>query len=1028
MKFLPKFVIRTPLFPLGYRSKDKIFFESIYLSSPSLFHEYEKFNNNLLSEKELQKFNISIYKYQSRSSSRCTPFGLFAGIETGDFSNESQVIFASNVIDTLRRKTRLDMNIVCLISQELNTKDYIKPYLLYYPNKSIYRMGDFYRYVEYYYENNIRKHDISKVDYSEYLELIFTECEDGKEINQIINLLINDEISNEEALNFINELISEQLLVSELEPNVTGEEYFFVLIQVLENIYKKHQSKELLNIISKLNSISELINELDSKIENDITSYKIIHNSLKEILDSVSETNLLQTDLFKKSDRKILNNQIQNSILDIITFLNKITPKEENFHFENFKKRFIDRYGNEETQLLKVLDTETGIGYPEKDLNGINELIDDIIIFNNNIDSSIRWNKLEQTLHRILNESYINNKTEVILLDDDFKDIDFSTDKLPYSISVMFRLLNNESNEIQIETIGGSSAINLLGRFTHGSAEIKEIVKNISSHEQEQVGNSIIAEIVHLPENRVGNVLSRTNIRDYEIAYLAKSSLDREFQIDISDLYLSLKDNNVILRSKKLNRQIIPRLGNAHNFRSKSLPVYHFLCDLQFQYIEKSNLNFNWGSLSNQYDFLPRVKYKNNILFPATWKLKKHHFEKLLIKSTNDIKIAEFQYFKSKHKLPDFFYVVDGDNELLIDTNEEIAILTFIDSLKNRLNIQLEEFLFDVQKSLVKNKAGDLYTNQCITVLLNSNNKLTDDIIGANVCDIQKQFFLGSEWIYYKIYCGIKFSDYILSEKIDSITKKLLEQKYIDKWFFIRYTDPDYHLRFRCHITDNSKIDVIIKLINKELEILMTQGIISKIQTDTYLRELDRYGFNTITQVESLFHLDSEFYLQILENESSFERWQFALLTTNEILNNFNLSFEDRFKIMNKLGQSFFNEHGGGKGLKVQLDNKFRKIRKEIQLVLDENNTDKLSDQLFHSFNKYKICQKNLIDEILNISDQTQNEDFTTLIESLIHMNLNRLFLSKQRTNEFVIYELLTRYYRSEISRIKKKTEEKIGQ
>jgi len=39
-------------------------------------------------------------------------------------------------------------------------------------------------------------------------------------------------------------------------------------------------------------------------------------------------------------------------------------------------------------------------------------------------------------------------------------------------------------------------------------------------------------------------------------------------------------------------------------------------------------------------------------------------------------------------------------------------------------------------------------------------------------------------------------------------------------------------------------------------------------------------------------------------------------------------------------------------------------------------------------------------------------------------MMMNRLFMAKNRTNEFVVYDLLARYYKSSIAKAKTKTRE----
>jgi thiopeptide-type bacteriocin biosynthesis protein len=62
---------------------------------------------------------------------------------------------------------------------------------------------------------------------------------------------------------------------------------------------------------------------------------------------------------------------------------------------------------------------------------------------------------------------------------------------------------------------------------------------------------------------------------------------------------------------------------------------------------------------------------------------------------------------------------------------------------------------------------------------------------------MKRDFCIGSEWLYYKLYTGVKTADLILLEKLYSVILELKEKNLIIKWFFIRYKDTDEHLRIR---------------------------------------------------------------------------------------------------------------------------------------------------------------------------------------------------------------------------------------
>lgn len=120
---------------------------------------------------------------------------------------------------------------------------------------------------------------------------------------------------------------------------------------------------------------------------------------------------------------------------------------------------------------------------------------------------------------------------------------------------------------------------------------------------------------------------------------------------------------------------------------------------------------------------------------------------------------------------------------------------------------------------------------------------------------IQRSFIVGDNWLYYKIYTGSRTSDMILLEIIKPLTESLLYNDVIDKWFFIRYADPKPHLRIRFHCTETKNIGVVISELLPFFKELINQDLVWKIQIDTYNRELERYGENTIIISESLFFM-----------------------------------------------------------------------------------------------------------------------------------------------------------------------------
>ncbi len=722
--FFDRYCLRTPILSIDfYRSltnsdnipidvwsqiwNNSVIKEAVFLASPELFGEIDKWlQKEITDTKTISKLQTSLLKYLSRMTSRCTPFGLFAGCSLGSFAKRSEINLHD--ISQYQRQTRFDMHFLVALAQQLARTDTIKNQLSWYPNTSLYSIGDQYRYIEYTYtKNNRREHSIEAVTISPYLESIILKAENGASIDVLASLLVDNEITKEEATDFIYELIDNQILVSELEPSICGEDFLTQLITILNDLEGITASQK------KLNSFTEALLVLDKTIGNPITQYHNFIEQVKKMESPMEQKYLLQTDVYPKTISNQLDIKWGYRIQRLLSLFNKISPASQNTHLQKFATAFYNRYETREVPLTTVLDTEIGVGYlqSQKASDSTPFLEGLVIPAKRATTSSLDWNPFYEVLHKKLEGVKASGAQLMEIEDADFTTFQENWNTMPDTISGIAELVIIDGKEkMFLSSIGGSSAANLLGRFTTGSDELREYVKEITSLEQELKPNHILAEIIHLPESRIGNVIQRAEIREYEIPYLGKSNVSKQQQIGIQDLMVSVQNGKVYLRSKKLNKYILPRLSNAHNYSANSLPIYHFLCDLQKQ-DTRPFLGFNWGSVLEKEAFLPRVVYKDFILSKARWKIDKTTIQKLVTTDPNNLKDT-VQQWRANTKLPEWVQLVDGDNTLLINLENKQMLRMWLETVKKRGSCILEEFLF-AQECVVK-RAQEGFTNQMV--------------------------------------------------------------------------------------------------------------------------------------------------------------------------------------------------------------------------------------------------------------------------------------------------------------------------
>ena len=748
--FFSSFIIRTPTYSIDfYRNltkglsiesdeikkilKDTQVNEALFLASPELYSEIQKWiiQEDYLIDKS-NKIKLSVLKYLVRMSTRCTPFGLFAACGAGKLANETVINIDKE--NSFHRKTRFDMQFLANLISEFTANPTIQNQLLFYPNTTLYQLGDFYRYVEYALHQNKRKYSLEALKRTDYLDLVLQKAIAGATKNLLATVLVSEEINIEEAIEFIEELIFNQILVSELEPILTGKDFLTPTLstRAQTNWRSKGEGAEILNnkvgdFTRVLDDLNKQLLEIDTKFGNPISCYE-------DIMETVAKTNipfdkkyLFQTDLFLDSKDFQLDEKYTSELLKAIVVLNKISEKPKNTSLDDFKKAFVERYESEAIPLVKALDIETGIGYLQQSGSfDVTPLLDSIGISQKNEthNHKISLNKAEGIIYEKLQYALQNNETYIELKQSDFDNNDFSGQNLPATFSCLFEIVEEQGKEwVVIQSIGGSSAANLLARFCYGNPGVNDLANEISQYESESYGDKILAEIVHLPESRTGNVLRRPSFRPYEIPYLGQSSLPTSHQINIENLLLHVKNDRLVLWSKKQDKEVIPRLTNAHNYSYNTLPIYHFLCDMQFENC-KSSIGFHWNNLEKLFGYFPRVTIGNCIVSKAKWiftKEKHPEFFKILTKKGMIYDKSIFSFashipsLEVNELLPQYVSLVDGDNVLIINLESSTCIEMLVETIKNRSQFVLEEFLFPSSK-VVTGKT-DCYANQFIVGL-----------------------------------------------------------------------------------------------------------------------------------------------------------------------------------------------------------------------------------------------------------------------------------------------------------------------
>lgn len=1035
--FHPVVVFRTPLFPCDTISSSEelvdaydsiIFQEALILASPSFKKEVDKC---LLHDKKILQFDTNkihtLHKYWIRAHSRTTPFGLFAGCGTLLWESESSSIIINNY-NKIIRKTRLDMELIYQIVSKISSLPLIKNKISFYPNTSIHVVNNEIRYVDYKYGKYKKIYQQSAALLDDYLCHSLKFSKEGANIEELANSLLrlDSQVKKEDAVEYIDQLIEARILISDIEPGSTGGDPLKHVLNYLDAI-----SPELLNsppILEQLKSLYNLIVDLDKGTES-IEKHGAIFDIISQLGISDVSKKIFNVDLKKVNiGKSVLNKKIQENILKASEILIRINRKSNNNDLIEFAHAFIKQYGQRSIPLLEALDYDTGIGYPTFDKPQLFNTFTDSIRKNKvfkNIDESqnLKYDSWDLSLHSVLINAQFNRDKDINLLELVEGNINLSKPvNLPHSLCIRFSLGFDEKGKevILMHQSGHPSAINLLGRFGDSNPTIKNLLSEVAEFEDHKVAPAILADIVHIPQDKDGNIILRPPYRRYEIPYLSTSGVNKEFQVDVDDLLVSVIQNKVVLYSKKLKKRIIPTLSCAHNSRHNTLPVYRFLSALYGQ-DKDSKIDFTWGAFSNLFSYFPRVTYQGVILHAAKWKISTERCHDLL-SLPKDKQIDNVNQWRKELGLPRRVALINGDSELPFDFENNFSTETLLHILRKEKMAIFKELIFDDFKSPIMDPMGGRYCNEFFATLLIENESDESNSINfvKETENVQRSFSVGSEWLYYKVYCTPTTADAIIIEKLQPLIVMLLAKGAITSWFFIRYSDPEDHLRLRFKLSSKLALSLATEDILNCLDPFLRTGLVKDIQIHTYERELERYGWNSIEACENWFHIDSKFVIKLLSVVTHCEnmnlKWLFVLKSVDSILSYFEQDLSQKSKFVTDLKEKYRSEFYSVKFRSKDISDTYRSSRKSIANIMNLKGTN---EEFEYNYLSKLISERDqeaqsIFLELNSLFTSRKNKvTLEELMSSFIHMHVNRYFSENQRFNEFLVYSFLEKYYKS---------------
>ncbi len=989
---------------------------AIRLASPSLWSTIDSWRQRPASAPKAER---ALVRYLTRSTTRSTPFGLFAGISLGVLGGRTHLAIGSAAESG--RRARLDFAVLQDLARHFEGRH--RGRFTVRPNSSLYRAGGRIRYAEARDEGGHRSYELMVMDTSPYLDRAIDRARPGALPGEIVDRLVELDVSHEEAQQYVADLIGAQVLVADLDPAMTAD-------RPLERLVDQLTAAGIAAAeVAPLLELGRRIEAVD-RAEPDrlLSALAEVEDACRQLPVEVELGKSIQVDLFRRANALAVGPDLLGPIERAVEALRRTMPPEQRF-VSRFAEEFQRRYEEREVPLVEALDEEIGIGLGGGPTvaNSTSPLMDGIPLAGRAASAGDAWSARERYLLRRLQECARSDRKTLDLSDRDLEALAGGVAPLPMpdGSCVVARIARSAGPppsgwEVCFDIAVGPPALSLLGRFSDLDPELRRWMRAQIEAEERSHPGAVVAEIVHRPEGHVGNVAWRGELRDFEIPYLASSSRPAEHRIPVDDLLVSVRGGRVVLRSRRLGREVLPRLTNAHNY-SWGLPTYRFLCGLQKQG-NATAIAWRWGALESL-DFLPRVVHGGVVLALARWTVETEELRKVP-RSNHDERFRTVQRIRRRLDLPRFVAYGEGENDFVVDLDNVLSVESLCALSTNRASIELREVFPPLDRAGVEGPDGS-YANDLLIPYRPTAAPSAPAPARAveRHLDVPRVLPPGSDWLFAKIYTGDATADRIVRNTLWPLATDLLSKGHIASWFFLRYGDPDWHIRIRFRSSAGSPRDRVQPRLESALAPLLEEGLIWKWQYDTYFREVERYGGGTgVLCAEEAFCHDSIAVAQLLElleeDPDRDLRWQFALLGSEALIDDFSFDPARRGGLLESMRNSYHSEFEVSTPAKKALGDKFRRHRPTLESMLargDGRPSVRRADEVLR---ERSTGMRRIADAV---RDLERRGEFTTTIEdfvrSLVHVHMFRILQNTHRAHELVLYDFLWRIHEARAAR-----------
>ncbi|MGI5293028.1 lantibiotic dehydratase [Nonomuraea polychroma] len=321
--------------------------------------------------------------------------------------------------------------------------------------------------------------------------------------------------------------------------------------------------------------------------------------------------------------------------------------------------------------------------------------------------------------------------------------------------------------------------------------------------------------------------------------------------LTVADLAITADARRLYVMSRSRRRVVESFALNAVNPATHIHPLVRFLIEAPTA-LSTPCTEFDWG-LAAALPFLPALRHGRTIISPARWLL-----------SASDLPGREASWpdwdsalatWREKAAVPSRVYLGEGDRRIILDLDEPTHRTLLRNHLRNRDRAALLP-----APATAPDAAGWIggHAHELVLPLKSTIGQADPPSRTYEITSRGHGYLPGQGGrLYLKLYGHPDRHNSILTRHLPALAERLKPLTGPLAWWFLRYRDPDEHLRIRMTVPPDTLNDVIGR-INAWSGHLRHAGLIGRVQWDTYFPEIGRFGGSEATDAaEAYFAADS---------------------------------------------------------------------------------------------------------------------------------------------------------------------------